>query len=871
MSDLAGRRLGRYEIVKLLGAGGMGEVYRARDTQLGRQVAIKVLGGKATADAARVERFEKEARAVALLSHPNILEIHDFGEDGGVAYAVTELLEGQNLRQRMGDSPLPVTKALEIGRAVAEGLAAAHARGIVHRDIKPENIFITSTGRVKILDFGIASLTAEEILNVCDPKVPTASAPKTVQVVGTVGYMAPEQVRGEPTDARSDIFALGCVLYEMVTGKRAFRGETPTDTLVAILDRDPAPIGESRLDVPPALEMVIRRCLEKQPGERFDSAHDVAFALQAVSMVRDAPVASRRARAGARTYAIRAGAVVLAAGAIAAVAALGARRGWFGGLPLPREKHLAVVAFKAEGADAGLQEVAAALTEEVRHGLALLEEAVPGTFWVVPRADAERASVGVKTIADLGTRFGVTAVITGTVQRRNGRLRLDLAAVDPATLQGLRHTVIEDRVSNLSAFQQGPVLSLARMLDLPVTPDARERLKRTGTTVTSAFEAYLSGVGALAAAKDAQAVDRGVDALETAVSRDPLFVAGRVALGRAYLRKFALTKGAEWAERAAATAEPATKEGGWPAEGYLVLAAADTAAGRADEALVALEKGARVAPSSAAIHLELAKAYENAKRFADAEQQLQRAVFLQPGYWPPHNLLGLLYEQQGKYEAAATEYRAVIACTPRFTRGYNNLGVMYYYLGQRADAREAFERSLAIEPSPSTLSNLGSVDFDDARFADAAEMYERALKLDDSRFLNWGNLGYAYRFGPTPDKAGACFRKAAELAEKELEASPDDPWTTTYLAGYNAMLNRREKGLALLARVVKQNPTEKELIAQIAETFEDLGARNRALEWVARSFEAGESPSRFEGRPTLRGLVADEGFRRLAANAGRNQ
>jgi tetratricopeptide (TPR) repeat protein len=870
MSDLVGRRLGRYEIVKLLGAGGMGEVYRARDTQLGRQVAVKVLGGKASGDAERLARFEKEARAVAVLSHPNILAIHDFGEDGGVAYAVTELLEGKSLRERMGDSPLPVTKALEIGKAVAEGLAAAHARGIVHRDIKPENIFITSTGHVKILDFGIASLTGEEILNVCDPKVPTASTPKTVRVIGTVGYMAPEQARGEPTDARGDIFALGCVLYEMVTGKRAFRGETPTDTLVATLDRDPPPIGETRPDVPPVLEMVIRRCLEKQPAERFDSAHDVAFALQAVSLVRDAPVVTRRAGATARSSALRGGAIVLAVGAIAAVAAFGVHRGWFGALPLPKEKHLAVARFEAEGQDPGLQQVAAALTEEVRQGLELLEEAGPGTFWIVPRAEADRRDVGVKNIADLGRKFGVTAVITGAVRRRGERLRLELAAVDPSTERSFRTTAIEDRLSNLSAFQEEPVLGVARLLGLKVTPEARARLKQTGTTMTAAFEAYLSGVGALEEAKDAKDVDRAVGLLETAVSSDPLFVAARVVLGRAYLRKFALTKKVEWAERAAATAEPATKESGWPAAGYRLLAAADSAAGRSSEALAALEKAARVASSSAAVHLDLANAYEKAKRFSDAEKELRHVVFLQPGYWPPHHLLGRLYESEGNYEAAAVEDRAIIACAPKYTRGYNNLGAMYFYLGRRAEAREAFERSLVIEPSRSTLSNLGTLAFDDARFGDAAELFERALKVDDTRYLTWGNLGYAYKFGRTPDKAPACFRKAAELVKKRLEASPDDPQLLTDLAGYDGMLGQRAEGLALLERVVKQNPTEQDLIAQVAETFEDLGDRSRALRWVARSFEAGESPSRFEGRPTLRALVADEAYRKVAAKARRN-
>ena len=288
MPGLVGKTLGRYEIVDLLGAGGMGEVYRALDTRLGRPVAIKVITTKATQNRRAIERFEREAKTVAQLSHPNILDIHDFGRDDGVLYAVTELLEGQDLRDRMRGSMLPLSKALEIGAAVANGLAAAHSKGIVHRDIKPENIFVTSTGQVKILDFGIAGLKGGAPLEDVDLEARTESLTLTGDVVGTVGYMSPEQIRGEKADPRSDIFAFGSLLYEVLTGHRAFRGETSHDTAKAILIRDPDPITDFRHDVPPVLEVIVRRCLEKQPDERFESARDIAFALQAVTGARAA-------------------------------------------------------------------------------------------------------------------------------------------------------------------------------------------------------------------------------------------------------------------------------------------------------------------------------------------------------------------------------------------------------------------------------------------------------------------------------------------------------------------------------------------------------------------------------------------------------
>src|SRR5262249_32904170 len=227
-----------YEIVSSLGAGGMGEVYRARDTRLGRDVALKVLPADRASDADRLRRFEQEARAVAALDHPHILALHDLGSENGLSYVVFELVEGQTLRRKLEQGVLPVRKCVEWGVQICRGLAAAHARGIVHRDLKPENLSITADGRVKILDFGLAKLTAP--VGTDDlPNAETRTAPDASMVVGTVGYMSPEQVRGQAVDARTDIFAVGAILYEMLTGRRAFQGATPADTLSAILHHEP--------------------------------------------------------------------------------------------------------------------------------------------------------------------------------------------------------------------------------------------------------------------------------------------------------------------------------------------------------------------------------------------------------------------------------------------------------------------------------------------------------------------------------------------------------------------------------------------------------------------------------------------------------
>ncbi len=282
MTLAAGERIGPYEILGPLGAGGMGEVYRARDSRLGRDVAIKVLPEAFARDAERLRRFETEARAVAALNHPNIVSVHDIGTHDGAPYLVSECLEGHSLGQELSSGPVPLRRAVEYGTQVAQGLAAAHEKGIIHRDLKPENIFVTQDGRVKILDFGLAKLASPDVVSNEGATV-EAQPTSAGAVLGTVGYMSPEQVKGEAADARSDIFALGAILYEMLSGQRAFRRDTSAETMTAILKEDPPELSASRRTDSPAVERIVRRCLEKKPLQRFQSARDLAFNLEGLS------------------------------------------------------------------------------------------------------------------------------------------------------------------------------------------------------------------------------------------------------------------------------------------------------------------------------------------------------------------------------------------------------------------------------------------------------------------------------------------------------------------------------------------------------------------------------------------------------------
>jgi tetratricopeptide (TPR) repeat protein len=417
-----GMRVGPYEVVSPIGAGGMGEVYRARDARLGRDVAIKVLPAEFASDPERLRRFEQEAKAVAALDHPNILALHDLGTHEGAPYLVMELLEGESLRERLRGGALPARKSVEIGVQIAQGLAVAHEKGIVHRDLKPENVFVTKDGHVKILDFGIAKLAAPRTTEELARATTVVEATAAGILLGSVGYMSPEQVRGQAVDQRSDIFSFGCVLYEMLSGKRAFAEATVADTLSAILSKDPPPLPRPDGGFPPPLEAIVNQCLEKQPEDRFSSAHDLALTLRScISQEREAVRAPepRPNRRMPRWMVLGAGGLV-AAGAVALVLVR----------PKPRQASTAVPSVlalpcKIYGAPevAYLADAVPATLSTLLGQIAGLETRVPPTSLEVEKLGGDRGR--------LAEAYGVTTFVVTSLVAEHDQFSFNVQPVEP--------------------------------------------------------------------------------------------------------------------------------------------------------------------------------------------------------------------------------------------------------------------------------------------------------------------------------------------------------------------------------------------------------------------------------------------------------
>jgi non-specific serine/threonine protein kinase len=487
---MIGTTLGHYRIVEKIGEGGMGEVYRARDERLDRDVAIKVLPEEVAEKPDRLARFEREAKAVAKLNHPNILDVYELGDHEGRPFMATELLEGETLRERLSGTSLGWRKATEIGAAIADGLGAAHEAGICHRDLKPDNIFITSDGRVKILDFGLArDVKAASADETHSPTVSRYTDPGAV--MGTAGYMSPEQVRGEQADARSDIFALGSVLYETATGRRAFARDTAAETMTAILREEPEEPAAADTAVAPELQRIITRCLEKNPEERFQSARDLAFALHSVST--DQVVPRMKLTEGKTTQMRKAPwtvavVSVVVLGAVAVMFGLGV---FDGGAPAGERasiRSIAVLPLENLTGDPEQEYFVDGMTEALIADLAQIE-----ALKVISRTSAMRYKNTDKPLPQIARELNVDGIVEGSVLRAGERVRITAQLIHASTDRNVWAKSYERGLEDILSLQKEVARAVATEIRVRVTEPEHDRLLEAGRLNPEAYENYLRG------------------------------------------------------------------------------------------------------------------------------------------------------------------------------------------------------------------------------------------------------------------------------------------------------------------------------------------------------------------------------------------
>ena len=726
----AGSRLGPYEVVGLLGSGAMGEVYRARDPRLEREVAIKVLPEE-IADRMHLRRFEQEARAAGALNHPNILAVYDVGTHQSAPYVVSELLEGQTLRVRLEGGALPVHKALEHALEIAHGLAAAHDKGIVHRDLKPDNVFITEDGRIKILDFGLAKLTRPVPL-VQEADQQTATKPTDSGVVlGTVGYMSPEQVRGEAVDHRSDIFSFGAVLFEMLSGTRAFRRDSAAETMSAILKEDPSELSERGRMISPGAASIIGRCLEKRPGDRFHSAHDLALALEAASSGLSGPSAERGSLAALAGSLKRHKHRLLVALAAMVLVAGGVYRGLVRS-PAPTGvdvvDSVAVLPFENVGGDPDREYLSDGIADTLINELSRLPN-----LRVIARSTSFRFRGSEVDPRKVGRDLGVGAVLTGRVSQRGDMLVIGAELVDVARGTRLWGERYNTRIRDIFAVQEDISRDISRSLRLKLATRDETFLTRSHTPNPEAYRLYLLSRYELNKLPTSQGVKRALEYAQQAIEKDPAYAAAYAALAIAY-----------------------NMHGGMsllpPREAHSKAKAAATRALEIDETL----------PEA---HEALAAAVHFLDRdWAGAESGLKRAIELNPNSVSAHRSYGLYLQMVGSSQAGMEHLKRAVEIDPLSPRSHIFLSSGYYFDRQFDQALDALRTAIDLDPGFKPDFYLARIYRDKGMFEEAIAEFRKAPEEDHASLAHLGN---AYARAGRVREARDCVRKLKEVFRRD--------------------------------------------------------------------------------------------------------
>ena len=757
-----GTTISHYRVLNKIGAGGMGEVYRAHDPRLGRDVAIKILPEASTGDPERLRRFELEARSTAALNHPNIVAIYDVGTwQYGTPYVVTELLEGETLRNYLQRGPVPVRKSVEICSQIALGLSAAHEKGIIHRDLKPENLWLTKDGHVKILDFGLAKLLPEKPVS---GDLTTLTDTTSTKVMGTLGYMSPEQVRGKPLDQRTDIFSLGAVMYEMLSGRRAFQGPTPADTISAILNRDPVELTASNDAIPSSVAGIVHRCLEKDADQRFHTAKDVTYALVAVSQTSNDAVLAKRS----------AGPLPWKWISIAAMLAVVLATLWVWNrnrstrLVLPGAVHsIAVLPLENVSGSADQDYFADGMTDELITELASLND-----VRVISRSSVQRFRGSKQPLAEIGKLLDVDAVLEGSVLRQGNRVRITAKLVKVDSDRHLWAHSYDGDLGDVIRLQSEIARSVTAGISAKLQPEMQRHLDNPRQNVPpDAYDAYLKGLY-FSAKLTPDDMQKGFAFFSKATDIDPTFAPAYAGIAEAYSWEAGL--GFLPPQDALAKAEAAG----------LKALDLDPALGMAHHSLAWVE-------------------YARKWNFPAAEREFQRAVELAPNNATAHLWYGMFLAQQKRTDQSFTETRRARELDP-LSSIVNGLSMTPLLLSRQYDKIiEQASQGLKSEPADGLLFWLLTSAY--VRKGDLAH----AIDVQQQQAITFGEERQKaeHEFGNLRREFTLHGARGYWLAqEKSLSSSPaTEPY---YLATVEARLAKNDAMYDALAKAIQQRSTE---------------------------------------------------------------
>jgi len=850
---MIGQTISHYKILDQLGKGGMGVVYKAEDTKLKRNVALKFISAERFEDHDARNRFINEAQTAASLNHPNICTVYEIDEVDEKIFIAMELVEGKSLKHMTKSGPLDMDTALSIAKQVSEGLHEAHNKGIVHRDIKSANIMITPKGNAKIMDFGIAKSAAETQIT------------ETATLVGTLAYMSPEQIQGGKVDARSDVWSLGVLLYEMLAGQLPFIGTRDHFILYAILNDNQPPLSSIRKGIPLELEGIARKCLEKKAEDRYQTASDLNIDLRRltrditdgtahISDVRPMfPAVSKKAFLKwalpvGFVVALLIGVLIIPSVRESLIVKLGLR-------PLPETKFLAVLPFSVIGGDPDIQLKCDGLVEIVTNKLTQLES-LQESLQVIPPNDVREYNINSATEARKA--LGVNLVVDGKIipVLDNAKLTLSLSDTNPP--RQLRAKDIEVPIANFHLLNDEAVNAVVEMLALEIKPKVGNILAEGGSDNPDAMIYYAEGLGILSQGDDEPILDSAIGKLERSIERDPAFAMAHVDLGLTYWKKWNKTKDPTWVEKAHFHCQEALKINDTLVAGYIAFGSILLGTGEYEEAAKRLERAVELDPSSEEAHRALAGVYMQMGRMDEAEREFKIAIDLKQNYWKAHFSLGYLYYMQGELTEAEEKFRRVTELKTEDKDGFTLLGAVYYLQRKMDQAIEAFETSMELGPNYTASSNLGTIYyFYKQDYKKAKDMYEKALELNITSYATHGNLADAHRQLGEMTEAEKSYREAIKLAEKVLIVNPKDVTAMSMVARYYAWAGDEKTALAKINEALNLSSQNIEVLKGSVKVFEIVGRRDLALKYMHEYLNKTGNLSEIEENPDLTDLRKD--------------
>jgi Flp pilus assembly protein TadD/TolB-like protein len=856
MALQAGTRLGSFEILDPLGKGGMGEVYRARDTRLGRDVAIKVLPETFAKDPERLARFEREARLLASVNHPAIGAIYGVEDLGNAPCIVMELVPGATLAEKLADGALSLEESLAVGRQIAEALEAAHEGGLVHRDLKPANIKVTPGGKVKVLDFGLAKVMegpSRGELSSFPTQVVEETRPGVI--LGTLEFMSPEQARGKPVDKRTDIWAFGCVLFEMLSGERPFAGETASDVIAAVLSAEPEwralPSG-----TPPRIRELLTRCLKKDRSDRLRDIGEARIEIDRTLEEKKSgmPMARPLPRRGPKTLAVTLAASALIVAMAAAWLVLRPSRAPSASGAAAGPISLAVLPFRDLSGQANGQILGDGIAETVgarlarSSGLQVVTSSVLATA-VEKQSDPYRVAAGV----------GASIIVSGSFQRADDRIRITFTILNAGEKRQIAVDQVTGPASDLFALQDEVADRVSGKLNLPARPGGATA-SASGLKTASQQERYTQALGSLQRYDKSASVNEAIGLLKPLAAEEPGSALVAAALGRAYLFKFNLTREKSWAEEARSASARARQLDATLPEVDVTLGELHLRTGQPAEAVGAFQRALSIRSNDYEAVLGLARAQDASGDAAAAEATYRRAIRLQPSYWFGYSKFAGFYFNRGQYGQAVEMFRRVTELAPDSARAFSNLGAAYHQMDRFEEALAAYKKSIAIEPTSGAHSNAGTTEFFLGRYADASRNFERAVALTPESYDGWANLADAYHWSGQRTPASDAYERAIRLARSALEVNPREASAHARLAVCLARTGDGSGAKEEIGRALALSPQDPRVLYNAAIVASLAGDPGRAIDWIGRAVEAGCGLQQIRREPQFASFRKDQKF-----------